>query len=80
MKLHGPMRKFVAAFAIVCVVVGAVWLGLGLSSLNYIRWEQSRAHQVVRSDFRESTTFFARGAVLCLVGILLWLFGKRGSA
>jgi hypothetical protein len=77
MKTHGPARKFVSAFAIVCVIVGAVCLGLGLSVLNYIRYEQAHSHQVDAVTIRECTTFFAIGAAFCLGGIVVWMLGKR---
>jgi len=77
MKSNGSLRKFATAFAIMNLAIGTVCLGLGGSVSNYINYEHDHSHQVPVSTVHECATYFIVGAVFCLAGIVLWLFGKR---
>ena len=76
MKSRGLFHEFAAALAIWVIAAGTIGLGLGLSALDYIRYEHAHDRQVPVASEHECTTFLVVGAISCVAGILLWRFGK----
>ena len=57
--------------------VGAISLGLALSTWNYIQWVWKHGYKVDSSSTGECIVEVALGVVSCSVGLLLWYRSKR---
>ena len=79
MKSRSLLRSFLDALAVLCLVGGTIFLGLGLSVFGYIDEEHRRGHLAPGSAVRECVTLLALGVMLCLGGIVLRGFFKKPS-